>query len=147
MTLLYRYLLHVFLFFPSFPSLGTGWLQSLGHCNSPLVSVSLSLGLGVSVRSDSGSSPLDPTPLTEDRYSATSQEPRKKASLLFNSLCYDVMLLWAYILFQNNSSNGTGKKKKKNYMYFFIITFQHPLRTTAPLAFAYTAYVQGRLWL
>ena len=51
-----------FLFFPSFPSLGAGWFQSFGPCGSATVSVNLSLGLGVSVRSDSGSSPLDPPP-------------------------------------------------------------------------------------
>ena len=45
----------------------------------------------------------------------TEPEPRKKASPLFNSLCYEVMLPWAYIIFRNNSSNSTGKKI---YIYF-----------------------------
>ena len=60
-----------------------------------------------------------PAPLTEDRYGATSQKTRKKASPLFNSHRYDIMLLWADIIFWNNSSNGTGKK----YIFFtfFII--------------------------
>ena len=58
--LVYLYLLHVFfLFFPSFLSLGAGWF---GPCGSAPLSINLSLGLGVSVRSDSGSSPLDSPP-------------------------------------------------------------------------------------
>ena len=93
------YFTFFFLLFPSFPSLDAGWLRSFGPCNSATVSINLSLDLGLSVRSDSGSSPLDPTSLTEGRYSATSQEPRKKASPLFNRLCYEVMLLWADIIF------------------------------------------------
>ena len=108
-----------FLFFPFLPSLGTRWFQSFGPCNSATVSVNLSLGLGVSVRSDSGSSSLHPT--HRGQVQCNEPEPRKKASPLFNSLCYDVMLLWAYIIFWNNSSNGTGKNIYIYILHFFII--------------------------
>ena len=83
--------------------------------------INLSLGLGVSVRSDSGSSPLNPPPSHITGTVQTSQKLRKKASLLFNSLCYDVMLLWAYIIFWNDSSNGTGKNIYIYILHFFII--------------------------
>ena len=52
------------------------------------------------------------------------------------------MLLWAYIIFRNNSSNGTGKIIF--YYYFFLPFVAPPADDDAP-AFAYTAYSQGRL--
>ena len=69
---------------------------TLWFCYSISKSLSWSWGLGPVRFRQLASRPAS---LTEDRYSATSQEPRKKASLLFNSLCYDGMLLWAYIIF------------------------------------------------
>ena len=59
------------------------------------------------------------------------------------------MLLWAYIIFRNNSSNGTGKKSIFFHYYFFSFSlrFRLPTWMMVPLAFAYTAYAQGRLCL
>ena len=42
---------------------------------------------------------------------ALSQEnPEKRLTQLVISPCHYVILLWAYIIFRNNSSNGTDKK-------------------------------------
>ena len=73
--------------------------------------------------------------------------PRKKASPLFNCRCYYVILLWAYIIVRNNSSNGTDRKYifLKLLLFFFLPSFRRPLWMTAPVAFAYTAYALGRL--
>ena len=98
-----------------FSSLGARWFQSFGLCGSAYsISKSLSWSWGLSaVRFRQLAS--RPTPLTEVRYSAPSQNPEKKASPLFNSFCYDIMFLWDYIIFRNNSSNRSGEKKiKKN---------------------------------
>ena len=125
----------VFLFFPSFPSLGTGWFQSFGPCGSATVSVNLSLGLGVSVRSDSGSSPLDPPP---SQRAGTLYRARPEPILSFNSPCHDVILLWAYIIVEM----ALIKKKyffKNVIKFFFSPHFQCPPQMTVPLAFAYTA--------
>lgn len=56
--------------------------------------------------------------------------------------------MWAYIIFKNNSSNGMSKKISVFLIFviFFSPHFWHPMGMTAPLAFAYTAYAQGRLW-
>ena len=78
-----------------------------------------------------------PALFTEDRSSAPSQNPEKRP------LRYLIVLLWSYIIFRNNSSNDTGKKIY--FYYFFLPRFRCPPRMTAPLAFAYTAYAQGRL--
>ena len=109
LTLLYLYLLDVFLPLLSFYSFTESWMVSVLWTLGPVRFRQLA---------------SRPAPLTEDRYSATKPEPRKKASLLLNCLCYDVLLLWVYIIFQNNSSNGTGKNiyfLNFHYLYFFSL--------------------------
>ena len=86
---------------------------------------------------------LSTRPPHRGQVQCTEPEPRKKASALFNSPCCDVILLWAYIIFRNNSSNGTDKKYIFfNYFIFFSNHFRCPLWMTA---FAYTACAQGQL--
>ena len=44
------------------------------------------------------------------------------ASALFNSPCHDVILLWAYVIFRNNS-NGTAKSFSLLFLHFYSFFF------------------------
>ena len=153
---LYLYLLHVFLFFSSLSSLGW-WFHSGGSFTDgfsllylviPLQyqqarSLSWSWGLGVVRFRQLGSRPA---PLTEDRYSAPSQNPEKRPLryliVFAMTLCccgliwyFEIIAVMALVIFLFLFIHFKLKTKNNK--------FSVPPRMPAALAFAYTAYAQG----